>query len=164
MSGTERKEVTFRAIKTFQELGEKLWRTSIVELMEETLNLFQKEVDYTVLLLLVHRYENDRDMWEQRLKVLFARLEPALRARNTFARPTTPIQASAGASKFETHSYNFDPTPLYQGSGLPAVKGESLQHAASFNPWHYPMGPTGQGDVAQMTLSVKDEPTGGMLW
>ena len=158
-SGTERKELTFRAIKTFRELGEKLWQTSIVELMEETLNLLQKEMDYTVLLLLVHRHEDDRIVWEQRLKVLFARLDPALRARNALPRPMTPVPGPA----FNTQTHNFGAAPLLQTSNLPPVREESLEHAVSFNPWLIHMGPTAQGALARGTLAVKDESM-GMVW
>lgn len=158
-SGTERKELTFRAIKTFRELGEKLWQTSIVELMEETLNLLQKEMDYTVLLLLVHRHEDDWIVWEQRLKVLFARLDPALRPRNALPRPMTPVPGPA----FNTQAHNFGAAPLLLASNLPPVKEESLEHAVSFNPWLIHNGPTAQGALARGTLAVKDEPM-RMVW
>lgn len=153
-SGTERKELAFRAIKTFRELGEKLWQVSIVELMEENLNLFQKEMDYTVLLLLVHRHADDRTMWEQRLRVLFGRLDPALQPRNALARPMDPAPATA----FNTQTHSFGAVPLLQPSGLPAVKEESIEHAAFFSTWPQPMGPSTPGSIAQGTFAVEDEP------
>ena len=158
MSGTERKLITLRAIKTFRELGERLWRSSNFELRDETLNLFHKEMDYTVLLLLMHRHQEDRVLWEQRLKVLFARLDPALRPTNKLV---TPVPA--GASGSDTRSLNFDTTSLIQASGLPTVKEESGEHAAFFNAWPKLTGPTVQGYVHQSTLAMKDEPM-GMEW
>lgn len=161
-SGTERKILTLRAIKTFRELGERLLQSSISELMEETLNLFHKEMDYTVLLLLVHRHEHDRATWEQRLKELFARLDPALRQRNT---PTNRVLTSApnSASTSDTQSLDSDAAPLIQESGSPAVKDESREHTVLFNPWPYPAGPSAQGYVAQSTHTVKDESMGMSL-
>ena len=158
-SGTERKIITLRAIKTFRELGERLLQSPIFELMEETLNLFHKEMDYTVLLLLVHRHEQDRVIWEQRLKVLFARLDPALRQRNT---PSNKLVISApnSASTSDTHSLDIDAAPLIHASGSPAVKDESREHAVFFNPWPHPAAPPAQGYVAQSTLAAKDEPMG----
>lgn len=161
MSGTERKILTLRAIRTFRELGERLLQSSISELIEETLNLFHKEMDYTVLLLLVHRHEQDRVIWEQRLKVLFARLDPALRQRNTPINRLVP-SAPHSASTSDTQSLDFDAAPVIQASGLPAVKDESREHAMFFNPWPYPASPPTQGYVAQSSCAVKDE-TMGML-
>lgn len=156
MSGTERKELTFRAIKTFRELGEKLWQVSMVELMEETLSLFQKEMDYTVLLLLVHRREEDRMLWEQRLRVLFARLDPSLRPRYAGVKPRTPTPALG--VNMQTH--NVGDAPLLQKSGLPTVKEEPLEHATLCfnNPGPQLTGPFAQHSVAQSTCVVKEEP------
>lgn len=161
-SGTERKILTLSAIKTFRELGERLLQSSISELMEETLNLFHKEMDYTVLLLLVHRHEQDRVIWEQRLKVLFARLDPALRQQNT---PTNRLVTSVpnSATTSDTQSLDFDAAPFIQASGLPAVKDESREQAMYFNPWPYPAGSSAQSYTAESTLAVKDEPMGMLL-
>ncbi len=127
--------------------------------MEETLNLFQKEMDYTVLLLLVHRHQDDRAEWEQRLKVLFARLDPALRPRNALPRLMTPHPASA----FNTQTHVSGYAPLLQTSGLPVVKEEWLEHPAFFNPWTNHMGPSPQGTLAQGTIAAKDGPMGMMF-
>ena len=162
-SGTVHQALTIRAIKTFRELGEKLWRISIPELREETLSLFQKEMDYTVLLLLVHRHEDDRDMWEHRLKVLFARLDPALRPRTAqFAESTTstsvPTPASASASIYHTQNPKFSNAPLMQTSSFLTMMEEPVEYAAYFTPWPAPRAPSIRTpSFPQKTAAVNDE-------
>ena len=147
-SGTAHAELAFRAIKTFRELGEKLWRADIVELRDETLGLFRKEMDYTVLLLLVHRYDHDRMLWEQRLKMLFARLDPAFQPRNITATP-------APTAAFDAQRHYLGAAPLLPMSGLPVLEEEQrVQFAA----WPSPPPPSAQGPIAQGAVAVKEEP------
>ena len=165
-SGTANAELTFRAIKTFRGMGEKLWRARMPEAREETLGLLRKEMDYTVLLLLVHRYDHDRMLWEQRLKILFARLNSAFRPRNISAAP-----APTAASDAQRH--NLGAAPLLPLSGRPARKGWSLAlppaavHClAEFhtnppfppNDWPDFPPPSAQEPIAQGAVAVKQEP------
>lgn len=120
-SGATNKFHTFRAIKTFRDLGENRWQAPDSASLDETLNLLLKEMDYTVLLLLVNGHQDEQGAWVNRLKVLFGRLDPALRPKNPLADPTV-----AGPLTEEQ---------FYQQLYFPAVMGNPLDHANFFNVW-----------------------------
>lgn len=137
-SGAVNKFHTFRAIKTFRELGERMWQGSGSAPLDGTLNLLLKEMDYIVLLLLAHRHQDDQVLWLNRLKVLFGRLDPALRPRKQFANPTSSAVApepNAEDSRNRTQSF-------FQPSVLP-----TLEHAKFLN------------DSRKATISPLPKPT-----
>lgn len=108
---------TLRAIKTFRELGEKLWQSPMSELTGETLALFRKEMDYIVLLLLVLGHQHDRSDWEARLHTLFTRLSPAARPIFLDVHPR-PLDQEA-LKQHGLNGYQPDPTGGFVGGYIP---------------------------------------------
>ena len=75
---------TYRAIMNFRELGEKLWQApGVGGPLNFALNSALKEMDYTVLFLLVNKHHDEQGVWFNRLKVLFRRLDTALLLRRS---------------------------------------------------------------------------------
>lgn len=154
-SGAVNKNHTFRAIKTFRELSEKLWRDPSSASFQQTLNLMLKEMDYTVLLLLANGHHDDQGAWSDRLKVLFERLDPALRQGNQLANLTSSAVASVpNAEDFHTklQSWNLP-------SDLPAVM-EGSPESATVSDATLPSAPL---SFQEGTHPVKDEQM-DMMW
>ena len=130
-SGVESKDITFRAIKTFRELGEKIWQVPSAQSFTETLNLLLKEMDYTVLLLLGHCHQDDQGIWSNRLQVLFERLDPALWPKNQLA-------SSANASAPNAEEFHAETQSWQLPSDLAAEMQESQEPATFSNAWSNP--------------------------
>ena len=119
---------TFRAIKTFRELGEKMSQVPSSASFQQTLNLLLKEMDYTVLLLLVYDHQDDGGVWSDRLKVLFERLDPALRPGNRLAN----LASSAVSSEEPTAEDSTTQTqPWHLPSDLPTAMEDPLEREVS---------------------------------
>ena len=112
-----------------------------------------------MLLLLVHGHQDDQGVWSNRLKVLFGRLDPALRPNNQLANLT-----SSGVALEPKPEDSLTKTqPWYLPSDLPAGMEEPLEHVAFFKPWPNPILPSAPGSVSKETHAGEDEPM-DIMW
>lgn len=95
-------------------------------------------MDYSVLVMLVHGHgvEVERGRWEERLRVLFARLDPGVRAGRDFVAPITP--GPVVMSEFGMQNGSFDTAPVCRTDALQSMQEHSLERGTFFIPWPKP--------------------------